>query len=87
VRPCAEPAHKFYHVQSTPKRSIDLSYDAVRARIEAKRRCNTPETHAEYQPPKEWGELTVSESLDPKDILHYRTCGLCAGLLDIEGAK
>jgi hypothetical protein len=55
----------------------------VRERIEAKRKCTRPEQHAKLQPPQEWGDLCVAESLNPDAYIRYTTCGLCAGLLEI----
>ena len=49
----------------------------------AKRPCPRPETHAKYQPPAEYGDLAVAESLNPEHIIRYKVCGLCAGLLEV----
>ena len=49
--------------------------------LSGKRKCHNPEGHMAYEEPGLFGELQVAESLDPKDVIWYQSCGLCGRFL------
>ncbi len=62
-----------------------MTAEDVRLSVEELPRCPRPSTHEQILVPIQQSVLLRAESLDDVDRLEYTVCGLCGGLLSIDG--